>query len=72
MDDVTGALSNEGQLPLLPGCPGLRDTVEGRQQRLVVGPQLELAALQSKPEVANGLEGGQELSVKGGVLTFRC
>ena len=69
---VTGALSNERQLPLLPGCPGLRDTVEGRQQWLVVSPQLELAALQSKPEVADGLEGGQELPVKGRILTFSC
>ena len=69
---MTGALGNEGQLPLLPGCPWLRDTVEGCQQWLVVSPQLELMALQSKPEVADGLEGGQELSVKGRVLTFSC
>ena len=56
---VPNALSNEGELSLLPGCPRLRDSVEGCQQQLVVGPQLELVALQSKPEVADGCEGSQ-------------
>ena len=54
------------------GVQGSETPVEGRQQWLVVSPQLELAALQSKPEVADGLEGGQELSVKGRILTFSC
>ena len=40
-------------------CPWLRDSVEGCQQQLVVGLQLELVALQSKPEVADGCEGSQ-------------
>ena len=38
--------------------------MKGRQQRLVVGPKLELAALQSIPEVVDGGEGGQQLPVK--------
>ena len=63
VDDVTSALSNEGKLPLLPRGPRLRDTVQGCQQWLVVSLQLELAALQCKPEVADGLEGSQEHSV---------
>ena len=68
VDDVFGALSNEGQLSLLPGCPGFRNSVKSRRQRLVVSPQLELAALQSEPEVADGCEGRQQFSVKGRVL----
>ena len=59
VDNVSCTFSNECKLPLLPGRPRLRDSVESSQQRLVVGPQPELSALQGIPEVANGSEGGQ-------------
>ena len=45
MQHVPGALSNEGELSLLPGCPRLRDSVKGGRQWLVVGLQLEVVAL---------------------------
>ena len=54
VDGLPAALSNEGQLSLLPGCPGFKDSVKGPQQRFVVLPQLKLVALQSKPEVGDG------------------
>ena len=71
MDNVSCALSNEGKLTLLPGCPRFGDSVEGRQQGFVVSPQLKLAALQGIPEVADGSEGGQQLPVKRRILTLR-
>ena len=71
MYHVPGALSNEGELSLLPGCPQLRDSVKAHQQQLVVNLQLELAALQRKPEVADGCKGGQQLPVESRILTLR-
>ena len=70
MDNVSCAFGNESKQALLPGCPRLGDSVEGHQQRFVVRPQLELAALQSIPEVTDGSEGGQQLSVEHRILTF--
>ena len=72
VDEIPGALSNKGQLSLIPGCPGLINSGEGHQQGFVVSPQLKLAALQCKPDVADGGEGCQELTVESRVLTLRC
>ena len=53
------------------GSPQLRDSVKAHQQQLVVNLQLELAALQRKPEVADGCKGGQQLPVESRILTLR-
>ena len=45
--------------------------MKAHQQQLVVNLQLELAALQRKPEVADGCEGGQQLPVESRILTLR-
>ena len=72
VDNISCTFSNECKLVLLLGCPRFRDSVQGPQQWLVVSQQLELAALQSIPEVTDGGEGGQQLPVKSGILTLRC
>ena len=54
VQNVTRALGDEGKLTLLARSPWLRHPVESRQKRLVVGPQLKVAALQHETEVPNG------------------
>ncbi len=45
-----------------------RNTDHGRDQRLVVCEDLKLPTFQQEPEVTDGGEGGQQLSVEGRVL----
>ncbi len=62
-----GEFGDEGELPLLAGRPRWRCAKQGRDARLVVGKQAESAPLQQKPEMSDRAEGGQQLSVEGGV-----
>ena len=68
VDDVAGVLSNVAKLSLLPRCPGIREAAQGEGEWAVVRPELERAALNLKPEVPDGAEGGQKLPVEGAVV----
>ena len=59
MQNITRALGDEGKLTLLARSPWLRHPVKSRQKRLVVGPQLKVAALKHETEVPNGAEASQ-------------
>ena len=73
MADIAGAFCDESKLPLLPWHPWQRHPVEGGQERLVVCPELKVAALQHDPKVPDGEKAGQQLPVKSRVfhLCFR-
>ena len=53
MNYITGKLSNEGQVAMLPGEPGRRRLEQGVRQRLVVSELGELLPLKQESEVTD-------------------
>ena len=70
MDNVTSKLCYVSKVTLLAGGPRRRRTEKGGGQRLVIGEQGEFAGFEEKAEMANGRIGGEELTVKRGILGF--
>jgi hypothetical protein len=63
--DVAGEFCQVAEVSALPGCPWLHRIGKGVGQRLVVGVQGELPALQHESEVPDPQHPGQKLPVVG-------
>ncbi len=64
MLDIACELGDVCQLAALLGGPRLSRPADGGGERLVVHVQREPPTLQHKPEMADGLEAGQQLPVE--------
>ena len=70
MDNVAGKLCYVSKVTLLAGGPRRRRTEKGGGQRLVISEQGKFAGFKEKAEMANRGVGGEEFTVKGGILGF--
>ena len=61
---LVGILGDESQVALLAARGRRRDSVQGENQRLVIHPQFEWAALEPRAEVFNTCHGGEEFLVE--------
>ena len=68
MNNITGQLSNIGQMALLPEGPRRRGTEQNVHQRLVVREEGEFLSYQEKTKMMHGRISSQQLPVKGGVF----
>ena len=68
VNEVTGKLQEEVQLPLLPGQPGRRNSEQRVCERFVVIEQCKIPTFQEETEVSHGGVSIQELMVEGRVM----
>ena len=57
VQDVSGALRDVAELPLLTWCPGIREAAQSEGEGTVVRSELERAALHLEPEVPDHARG---------------
>jgi hypothetical protein len=65
---LVGVLGDEGQVALLAARGRRQNSVKGENQRFVIRPQLEGAALEPRAEVFYTRHSGEEFSVEGGII----
>jgi hypothetical protein len=66
--EVSSEFGDVREVSLLARGLWRRNANHGGDQRFVICEELELPTLKKKPEMTNGGEGGQQLSVEGRVL----
>jgi hypothetical protein len=66
--DISCKLGNVGKLALLTCRPGRGNAMHGGGEGLMIGVKLKRSSFQEETEVANGEVGGEEFTIKCGVL----